>query len=86
LLFTNIKIRIHETIILPVVLHDCETWSLILREEDRLRVFDNWELRRIFGPTRGEAKGGLRKLNNKRLHNLNASPTIIRVIKSWRMR
>ena len=55
--FKNIKIRIHSTIILPVVLYWCETWSFILREERRLRVFENRVLRRIFGPKRDEVTG-----------------------------
>jgi hypothetical protein len=59
----NIKIRIYNTIILPVVLYGCETWSLTLREEHRLRVFENKVLRRIFGPKRDEETGGWRKLH-----------------------
>jgi hypothetical protein len=58
LLCKNIKIIIHKTIILPVVLYGCETWSLTLREEHRLRVFENRVLRRIFGPKRDEVTGG----------------------------
>jgi hypothetical protein len=58
LLSKNIKIRIYKTIILPVVLYGYETWSLTLREEHRLRVFENGVLRRIFGPKRVEVKGG----------------------------
>ena len=54
LLLKNLKIKIYRTIILPVVLYGCDTWSLILREERRLRVFENWVLRRIFGPKREE--------------------------------
>jgi hypothetical protein len=50
----NLKIKIYKTVILPVVLYGCETWSLTLREEQRLRVFENRELRRIFGPKREE--------------------------------
>jgi hypothetical protein len=57
LLSKNTKIRVYRTIILPVVLHGCETWSLTLREEQRLRVFENRVLRRIFGPKRDEATG-----------------------------
>jgi hypothetical protein len=63
----------------------CETWSLILREEHRLRVFENTVLRRIFGPKR-EEDGSWRKLHNDELHNLYSSPNIVRVIKSRRMR
>jgi hypothetical protein len=68
LLSKNIKIRIYKTIILPVVLYRCETWSLTLREEHRLRVFENRVLRRIFGPKRDEVRGGWRKLHNEELH------------------
>jgi hypothetical protein len=81
-----IFIRIYKTIILPVVLHGCETWSLTLREEHRLRVFENRVPRRIFGPMRDEVIGGWRKLHNEELHNLYSSPSIIRIIKSRRMR
>jgi hypothetical protein len=68
------------------VLYGCETWSLILREECRLRVFENRVLRRIFGPKRDEVTGECRKLHNVELHNLYSSPDIIRQIKSRRMR
>jgi hypothetical protein len=78
--------RIYKTIILPVVLYGCETWSLTLRDQHRLRVFENRELRRIFGPKRDEVMGGWRKLHNEELHNLYTSPSIIRMIKSRRMR
>jgi hypothetical protein len=64
----------------------CETWSLTLREEHRLRVFENRVLRRIFGPKRDEVTGDRRKLHNEELHNLYSSPNIIRMIKSRRMR
>jgi hypothetical protein len=60
--------------------------SLTLREEHRLRVFENRVLRRIFGPKKIEVTGGCRKLNNEELHNLYCSPSIIRMIKSRRMR
>jgi hypothetical protein len=82
----NLKIKIYKTIILPVVLYMCETWSLTLREEHRLRVFENRVLRRIFGPTRDEVTGEWRKLHNGELRNLYSSPDIIRQIKSSRMR
>jgi hypothetical protein len=75
-----------KTIILPAVLYGCETWSLTLREEHRLRVFENRVLRRIFGPKRDEVIGGWRKLYNEELHNLYRSSSIIRIIKSRRMR
>jgi hypothetical protein len=64
----NLKIKIKETVILPVVLYGCETWSLSLREEHRLRVFENRVLRQIFGPKR-EKDGSWRKLHNDELHS-----------------
>jgi len=85
LLSKNLKIKIYRTIILPVF-YGCETWSLALREERRLRVFENRVLRRIFGPKRDEATEEWRKLHNKELNNLYSSPNIVRVIKSRRMR
>jgi hypothetical protein len=86
LLSRNIKIRIYKIIILPVVLYGCQTWSLTLREEHKLRVLENRMLRRIFGPKRDEVTGGWRKLHNEELHNLYSSPSIIRMIKSRWMR
>jgi hypothetical protein len=71
---------------LPVVLYGRETWSLILREECRLRVFENRVLRRIFGPKRDEVTGERRRLHNKELYALYSSPIIIRVIKSRRLK
>jgi hypothetical protein len=86
LLSKNIKVKIQKTIILPVVLYGCETWSLTLKEEHRLRVFENRVLGRIFGPKRDEVTGEWRKLHSEELHNLYSSPDIIRQIKSRRMR
>jgi hypothetical protein len=63
------KLRIYKTIILPVVLYECGTWSLTLREEHRLKVFENRVLRRIFGPKRDEVTGEWRKLHNEELHD-----------------
>jgi hypothetical protein len=69
-----------------VVLYGCETWSLTLREDHRLRVFESRALRIIFGPKRDEVTGGWRKLHNEELHYLYASPSIIRMIKPRRIR
>jgi len=73
------------TIILPVVLYGCETWSLTLREERKLRLFENMVLRRIFGPRRDEVTGEWRRLHNEELNDMYSSPNIVRVIKSRRM-
>jgi hypothetical protein len=81
-----VKTEIYKTIILPMVLYGCETLSLTLREEHRLRVFENRMLRRIFGPKRDKVTGGWRKLHNEELHDLYSSPSIVRVIKVRRMR
>jgi hypothetical protein len=94
LLSQNTKIRVYRTIIVPVVLYGCESWSLTLREEQRpwvfknrvLGVFENRVLRRIFGPKRDEATADWRKLHNEELNDLYSSPNIIRVIKSRIMR
>jgi hypothetical protein len=74
------------SLILPVVFYGCETWSLILREERRLRVFENRVLRKVFGPKRDEVTGEWRKLHNKELNDLYFSPNIFRAINSRRMR
>jgi len=70
LLSKNLKIKIYRSIILPVVLYGCESWSLTLREERKLRVFENRVLRRIFGLRRDEVKGEWRRLHNEELHDL----------------
>jgi hypothetical protein len=72
--------------ILPMFLYGCETWSLTLREECRLRVFENKVLRRIFGPKTDQVTGGCRKLRNEELHDFYFSPSIFRIIKSRRMK
>ena len=82
LLSKNLKSKIYRTIILPVALYGCETWLLTLREERRLRVFENRVLRRIYGPKRDEVTGEWRKLHNEELNDLYCSPNIVRVIRS----
>jgi hypothetical protein len=86
LLSRNVRVKIYKTIILPFVLYGYETWSLTLREEHRLRVFENRVLRRIFGPKKDEVMGEWRKLHSEELHNLYSSADIIRQVKSRRMR
>jgi hypothetical protein len=86
LLSKNTKIKIYRTIVLPVVLYGCETWSLTLREEHRLRVSENRVLRKIFGPKRDEVTGEWGRLHNEELNDLYSSPNIIRLSKSRRMR
>ena len=86
LLSRNLTIKIYITIILPVVLYGFETWSLTLREERRLRVFENRVLRGLFGPRRDEVTGEWRKLHEEELNDLYSSPNIVRVIKSRNMR
>ena len=82
----NITIKIYRTIILPVVLYGCETWSLTLREERKLWVFESMVSRRIFGPRRDEVTGEWRRLYNEELNDLYSSLNIVRVIKSRRIR
>ena len=86
LLSKNLKIKIYRTIILPVVLYGCETCSLTLQEERRLRVFENKVLRRIFGPRRDEVTGDCRRLHNEEINDLYSSPNIAQVLKSRRIR
>ena len=85
LLSKNLQIKVYRTIILPV-LYGCETWSLTLREERKLRVFENRVLRRIFGPRRDEVTKEWRSLHNEERNDLYSSPNIVRVIKSRKMR
>jgi hypothetical protein len=86
LLSKNVKIRVHKTIILPMVLYGCETSFLSLREEHTLSVFEDRALRRIFGRKRDEVTGEWRKLHNEEHHDLNSSPSIIRIMKLRTMR
>jgi len=80
LLSTNLKIKTYRIIILPVVLNGCETSSLKMWEERRLKVFENRVLRRIFGPKRDVVKREWRKLHNEKLNDLYYSPNTVRVI------
>jgi hypothetical protein len=75
LLSKNVKVRTYKTIILPVVLYGCKTWSLTLWEEYKLRVLQNRVLRRIFGPKMDGVTGGWRNLHNEELRNLYSSPS-----------
>jgi hypothetical protein len=86
LLSKNLKIKIYRTILLPVVLYGCETWSLTLREERRVRAFEHRALRRVFGPKRDKATGEWRKLHNKELNDLYSLPNTVQVVKSRQMR
>ncbi|KAJ4432636.1 hypothetical protein ANN_21259 [Periplaneta americana] len=82
----NLKLRIYKIVRLPVVLYGCETWTLTLKDEQRLRFFENKVLRKILGAKRDEVTGEWRKLHNAELHALYCSPDIIRNIKSRRLR
>jgi hypothetical protein len=86
LLSKSVKVRIYKTIILLVVLYGCETWSLTVSEEHKLKLFENRLLGRIFGLKRDRVMGRWRQLHNEELHNLYSSPSIIRIMKSRRMR
>jgi hypothetical protein len=77
LLSRNVKVKIYKPIILPVVLYGCETWSLRLRKENRLRVFDNQVPRRMFGPSKDEVTGEWRKLHNEELHILYSTQILL---------
>ena len=81
LVHKNLKIKIYRTIILPVVLYGCETWSLTLREERRLRVFENRVLRRVFGPKKDAVTREWRELHNEELNDLYSLLNIVQVVK-----
>ena len=81
LLSKKLKVNTYKTIILPIVLYGCETWTLTLREEHRLRAFENKVLRKILGAKRDEITGEWRKLHNAQLHALYSLPNIIRNLK-----
>ena len=82
LLSKKLKVKTYKTIILPVVLYGCETWSLTLKEGHRLRVLENKVLRKIFGAKKDEITGEWRKLHNAELYALYSLPNIIRSLKS----
>jgi len=86
LLSKNLNFNIYIIIILPVVLYGCETWSLTLREEMKLRVFVNMVLRRIFGPRREEVTEEWRRIYNEQLNDFYSSTNFVRLIKSRTMR
>ena len=85
LLSKKLKVNTYKTIILPVVLYGCETWSLTLRDKHRLRVLENEVLRKIFGAKKDEITEEWRVLYNAELHALYSSPNIIRSLKSRRL-
>ena len=85
LLYKELKIKIYRTIILPIVLYVRETWPLTLRDEHRLRVFENRVLR-VFGPKWDAVTGEWRKIQNEEFSDQYSSPNIVRVVKSRRMR
>jgi hypothetical protein len=80
------NLNLYRTIILPVVLYGCETWSLTLREERKLKVSENMVLRKMFGPRRDKVMGEWRRLQNEELNDMYSSPSTVRVIKSRRMK
>jgi hypothetical protein len=86
LISRKLKLKLYRTVILPVILYGCESWSTTLADEHKLRVFENKVLRKIYGPKRDEITGEWRRLHNEELHELYDSPDIIRIMKSRRLR
>ena len=78
--------KIYRTVILPVILYGCESWSTTLADKHKLRVFENKVLRKIYGPKRDEMTGEWRRLHNEELHGLYDSPDVVRIMKSRRLR
>jgi hypothetical protein len=86
LLPRNVNNKVYRIIILPAALYGCENWSLILWEEYRLRVFENWVLRKVFGSKRDEVTGEWRRRHDEELYDLYSSPNFIRMVKFRRIR
>ena len=86
LISRKLKLKIYRTVILPVILYGCESWSTTLADEHKLRVFENKVLRKIYGPKRDEMTGEWRRLHNEELHGLYDSPDVVRIMKSQRLR
>lgn len=86
LISRKLKLKIYRTVILPVILYGCESWSTTLADEHKLRVFENKVLRKIYGPKRDEMTGEWRRLHNEELHGLYDSPDVVKIMKSKRLR
>jgi len=79
-------LKIYRTVILPVILYGCESWSMILADEHKLRVFENKVLRKIYRKKRDEMTGEWRRLHNEELHGLYDLPNVVKIMKSRRLR
>ena len=86
LISRKLKLKIYRTVILPVILYGCESWSTTVADEQKLRVFENKILRKIYGPKRDEMTGEWRRLHNEELHGLYDSPDVVKIMKSRRLR
>ena len=86
LISRKLKLKIYRTVILPVILYGCESWSTTLADEHKLHVFENKVLRKIYGPKRDEMTGEWRRLHNEELHGLYDSPDVVKIMKSRRLR